>query len=508
VAPAEAGESQSAPVSDALPLIREATPVGEPGGPSLPSVAAAVQRPAAPSPFEFDSASVAAPPTRQPRGGKKRSGLKLVATITVLGGLVAAGVVFGQPYLFPSEWDEAAAPYAEAVESSRGIDFAEPLAVTAEPSAAFADRLQAQLAPVSPEMLTQWRALGLSTGVVDDTTLARQLAGWQDAVYSTADGQVYHDLGAAGDELDAQLVQTMAAVSLDQEFAWSADQQERTLDAAAATSAEVLRQVRATQRSSTFDAEVESVPSEVVNGLPVVVGYQLLAPHVFAEFDADLSRESRDNPLAGIGTAGPGIFGRETPDLAAGPTLLDGDIATTSPLAKDRSFWYLVFAGYLDARTAVAASDAIVESSLSTATRGTTECAVATFSGTAVAETATLREALTAWAAAAPAEMASSFDVLADGTLQLVSCDPGVGFESSTRPGVARELLSWRAAELATMEAVRVGGGGEAELDEAWAFVQASPVALDLMTLSSEATPTELATAAGDAVTALFTPVG
>ena len=497
-----------APTTDALPEIQEATPVVYTGGPLLPSVPAAVPRPAVATSFEFDPASVAPAPTRQAQRRGKRRGLKLLATLIVLGGVVAAGVVFGQSYLFPGAWDSTTAPYADAVEAGRGVDFAEPLAIVGESTDDFSTRLGTQLATVSAEELSQWRALGLVSGAVDETSLARQLTGWQDALYSTADGQVYHDLGVTGAELDAQLVQEMTAASLDQEFDWSVEQPQRTLDAAAATSAEVLRQSRVVQQSSAFGAAVPPVSSELVSTLPPVIGYRTLAPHVFAEFDASIEPGDRTNPLADLGTEGPGILGRDASIVATGPTMPDGDSVTTSPVAKDRSFWFLVFAGYLDARTAHTASDAVVESALAGAARGATLCVSATFSGSGVEQTATLRSALTAWAAAAPAEMSSSFQVLPDGTLQLVSCDPGVGLDAAARPAVARELLAWRMAELATMEAVRVGGGGEAELVDAWAFVQASPVAIDLTTLPPSASPAEMAAAARDAVNALFTPAG
>jgi hypothetical protein len=188
--------------------------------------------------------------------------------------------------------------------------------------------------------------------------------------------------------------------------------------------------------------------------------------------------------------------------------MLDGDVATSTPVAKDRSFWYLVFAGYLDARTAHDASEAVVESAVTAVARGATQCVSATFAGTGVDETATLRSALAAWADAAPVEMASSFQVLPDGTLQLVSCDPGAGFDAGTRPGVARELLSWRMAELATMEAAVYGGGGETQFVDAWAFVAASPMALELMALPPTTSPADMAVAARAGFDALFAPAG
>jgi hypothetical protein len=499
------------PETDDLPVIQEATPV-DIGAPLLPTISAPTLAPspaAAPATsFEFDPASFAPAPTHQPSRRKKRGGLKLLAVLVVLGGLVAAGVVVGQPYLFPGDWDDATAAYAEAVEVASGVEFAEPLSIVAEPTAEFAARLQAQFAAISPDELSQWRALGLASGTVDDATLAGQLSGWQDAVYSTTDGQVYHDSGAAGPELDGQLTQEMAAASLDQQFGWSLEQPQRTLDAAAATSAEVLRQVRAVQEASTFAGAVTPVPSEVADALPPVIGYRMLAPHVYAEFDTTADAADAANPLADLGTSGPGFLGRDISTVTSTPTMLDGDVATAAPVAKDRSFWYLVFAGYLDARTAHDASEIVVESAVTAVARDATQCVSATFAGTGVDETAVLRSTLTAWAAAAPAEMASSFQVLPDGTLQLVSCDPGAGFDAGTRPGLARELLSWRMAELATMEAAVYGGGGEAQFVDAWAFVEASPMALELMTLPPTTSPVDMAVAARAGFDALFAPAG
>jgi len=442
------------------------------------------------------------PPIKQLQHRTKRGGMKLVVTLVVLGGLVAAGVVFGQPYLFPGDWDEATAPYAEAVEEVRGFEFVEPLAITAEPTAQFAGRLQTQLAPTSPEELAEWRALGLANGVVDDATLSQQLTGWQDSVYSTDDGQVYQDIGVAGAELEAELVRTMAAASLDQEFGWSADQTERTLDAAAATSGEVISQAREVQADSEFSGEVDAVPTDQVGALPPLIGYRLLAPYVFADF----TTEQTDNPLLGLGRLGPGPLGDDVPVVAGAPSMLDGDVVVDSPVAKDRSFWFLVFDGFLDGPTAFVASESIVENSLTHAVRGTTACVYATFSGGGVEQTDTLRSALVDWTAAAPAEFASAFTPLPDGSLQLSSCDPGVGFAGPVRSGVAAELLAWRAVELATHEAVTAAGGDDTVFANVWGLIGASNAPLEVSALPAGTSPSDIAGAARDAVAVLYGP--
>jgi len=491
------------PVTTVLPEIQEATPVAS-LGPVLPSIPAAAPRAATATPFAFDPASVIAPPAKQQQRRTKRRGLKLVVTLILLGGLVAAGVVFGRPYLAPSDSDDATTPYSETVETVRGVEFTEPLSVTAEPSAQFAGRLQAQLAPISADELAQWRALGLANGIVDEASLTRQLTGWQDALYSTVDAQVYRDLGAAGAGLDAELVQTMSAASLDQEFRWSADQARRTLDAAAATSAEVIGQARVVQAQSEFTAEVEPVPTDQIGAFPAVLGYRLLAPHVFADFTAPQT----PNPLLDLGPLGPGPLGDDVAVAAGSPVMLDGDVVVDSPVAMDRSFWFLAFDGFLDGPTAFAASEAIVESSLTNATRGTTACVYATFSGGGVAQTDTLRSALVAWTDAAPVQFASSLTALPDGSLQLTSCDPGVGSTTAGRAGVAAELVAWRAVELATFEAVAASGGGDTEFANAWSLIGASSAPLDVAALPAGTPPADIATAAREAVALLYSSTG
>lgn len=492
-----------APATTELPTIQEATPPA-PVVALLPSVPAAVQRPVAAPAFVFDPASVYAPPIRQAQRRKSHGVMKLILTLVIISGLVAGGVVFGQPYLFPSDVDDGAAPYAQAVETIRGFDFVEPLAITAEPSAEFASRLQAQLAPTTPDELAEWRAFGLSNGVVDDASLAQQLTGWQNSLYSLADGQVYRDVAVDGASLDAELVRAVAAASLDQEFGWSTGQAARTLDAAAATSGEVIGQARLVQADSDFTGDVDAVPTEKAAALPPVIGYRLLAPLVFAEF----ATKQTPNPLSGLGQLGPGPLGSDVPVVAGAPTMVDGDVMVGTPVAKDRSFWFLVFAGFLDGPTAFAASESIVENSVTQATRGTTACVYATFSGGGVDQTEILRSALAGWTEAAPVEFASALTALPDGSLQLSSCDPGAGFTGSVRSGVANELIAWRAVELATHDVVTESGGDETAIVNAWGLIGASNAPIEVAALPVGTSPSDVAKAARDAVSALYAPVG
>jgi hypothetical protein len=498
--------------STELPQIVEATPVpvtveesdesGESAfGPRLPTSHQPDQRHVAP--VQVLQVPTSPTPERR-RRSRGRGGLKLMFALLVLAGVIAAAVVYGRQYLFPVEWDATTEPYAVAVEDGRDADFAEPIAVISEPTADYGARMAAQLTGDWSDDATMWRALGLLSGTVTADSVAGVLEGWQAATYSTADGQVYRDQAADGAQLDAAITQEMVAAQLDQQYGWSAEQPNRTLDDAAQTMAQVEREARRVQESSVFAAEIEPLEPALSIFAPPVLGYRALAPTVFAEFTDPGTAD--DLGLADLGTGGPGPLPTETPSTAPEAEVVAGDAVSASPRAMDRSFWYLVFAGYLDTRTSYQASEAVVENSVVMADRAGRACAYATFAGGDVVQTPTLRQALESWVAAVPVELSASFSVLADGTLQVVSCDPGPGFDNGSRLGIARELIGWRIAELATIEAVADGIG--ADLTTAWAAVEASNAGIDLASLPPETEPAASAAAARDAVRAILVPAG
>jgi hypothetical protein len=446
------------------------------------------------------------PPSARRPQRRTRRGAKLVVVLVLLLGLVAAGVVFGRPYLFPSGWDATTEPYAQAVETARNVAFVEPLSIVAEPAADVDLRAAAHV--IGPDdSVPVWRALGLATGEPTAADAAGRLGAWWTAVYSTDDGQVYVDDAVDGAEVDAMITQAMVAAALDQDYAWSSDQTGRSLDGAAQTSAHVLRESRAVQAASAFDTAAPAVDLSAADGLASVAAYRALAPQLFAEF-AHPSAEG--SALADLGDDGPGPLGGELLDVAQEASLLDGDLSASSPKAMDRAFWFLVLAGFVDTRTAYGASEALVESALTTAERGGTTCAYATFSGGGVDETALVRGALEQWAAAAPAELGASFSVLDDGTLQLASCDPGPGFQTPVRPNVARELVAWRVTELAALETIAATDPADPDADFAfaWPFVAGSSTVDDLVALPSTTAPADYAAAARQAVQAVFNSGG
>jgi hypothetical protein len=430
-----------------------------------------------------------------------------VLVLLILGGVVAAAVVIGRPYLFPGEFDEATAPYAEAVEVARGVEFTNSVAVVAESTDRFADRLLDEYVDWDANA-PAWRALGLLSGETGPQQVSESLQGWTSSLYSTADGQVYRDEALTGPQADAAITTALAAASLDQEFRWSPGQGPRGLDGQVETLAEVERQTRSVLADSSFAVEVDPVEPAKLTFLPPVVAFRALAPESFAEFD--VPRADDGNPLASAGPAGPGPLTGSAPAAAPSPSPLPGDTLSGPASSMDRAFWYLVFASYLDSATAFAASEAVVENTLTPAERGGRSCVYATFAGGTIDQGVLLSDALDFWTLAAPPELGANSSVLDDGTLQLVACDPGAGFVHPARPGVARELLAWRVAELAMSEflATAPSTDGLPDRDAAWALVVGSGLPAELAALAPETSPAAMADIARAGVADVLAPGG
>ena len=226
-----------------------------------------------------------------------------------------------------------------------------------------------------------------------------------------------------------------------------------------------------------------------------MISYETLAPAMYVPLLAPVA-DGADNPLGALDAPQPtwaaGLASEEL-ELASAATLTEGDVAVGSPAAMDRSFWYLVFAGFLDAPTAYAASESIVESALTITERAGTTCAYATSRAGDLIQTQTLRGAMESWVGLTPPEMASACSVGADGNLQMQSCDPGAQTIVSTRLGVASELIGWRSAELATVSGVLAAGGGDVEITAAFDRLAASSVGAQLATGPVDQSPADAA---------------
>lgn len=468
--------------------------------PAVPSVPAA---PAAPSPAMSLPAQLAAthltnphaygsmPTTTRPQkrssGG---SGFGLVLALIVLAGLIAGGLVFGREYLFPEEWDESARAYADDIEAIRGVDFVEPLLIVSEPTADYRARVGDELLGTWEQSLPMWRSFGLAAGGTDRQVLDSLIEARSPARYSRADGQVYHDAAVRPAELDALLTREMAIAAIDQEFRFSSRMARRTMLEAALTEAHVLQQANVIQSQSAAPAVIRPPDDSPLAFLPPVLDYQLTAPTVFAEL---LAGFDDPNPLDDLDAGGPGPLVSAPLAAAREAVPLAGESAVASPRTMDREFWYLVFATYHEPAVARRMAANLAAASLTEFSDGARSCFAATFEAASIDVLPLLAGDLAGWVTAASPALGATTGPVSQTTVELRTCDPGETFTPTSRFGIARDLISWQAADLAVASAVTVSGGDQAAVAEALGRLSQSGSAMQVVALDPTVTATEMA---------------
>jgi hypothetical protein len=435
---------------------------------------------------------------KQAKAARARSGAGGVAlffTLLVLVGLIAGAIIFGRPYLFPDEWEDTARPYGEAVETARGAEFAEPITVQRRAADVYATSMATQIVGPWESELPTWRSFGLINGTVDAPLLSGLVEDWTAAYYSPTTGEVIANDAAGPQLLDAAIAEAMTAGALDQETGWSSSIDDALLDSPALTRAVVTASSRGAAAATSFGA-AETIRDIAISAfLPPVIEYRANAPLAFAEFSTnDPAQRPADFEALRVASQ---------LQLSSEPEVAVGDTLTSSQEMTDRTYWYLVFAGYTDAASAYAASNALVQVSLATVDSAGRHCNYATFSGTDVEGTSRVSWMLQQWVSSVPAEMTASLSTLATGTMQLRTCDPGVAFETLARFGVGREIARLRSVELAAVAAIPLVEGVTADRAAAIAEVRNSQLGLPLMELAFETSLAESAAQARALVAAL-----
>jgi hypothetical protein len=193
---------------------------------------------------------------------------------------------------------------------------------------------------------------------------------------------------------------------------------------------------------------------------------------------------------------GPGPLPSTSLTLLTRTSQVVGDQPVGETRAMDRGFWFLVFATHLDGPTAYDMSKVIEQAGLQTVTTPQGACAVATFGAGNAAANAELTARLSMWVEATAPEMAATVGSLPDSSVQLRSCEPTGPYTSNARFGISRQLLGWRAAELAVATLMGEQGGTEADLDAALAALADSPDVLALIDLPAGTPAADTAAAA------------
>lgn len=485
----------AAPAAAPAPVVAQPPPVAVA---SLPRTSPTPAVPVAAAPSSDGSSLVRSGAKKDRSTGLARIGFFLLFVAAV----VSAGVIFGRPYLFPPEWQDNALPYAEAIEAARGTEFAEPVLLTAQDNPTHRDLVTAQLIGDAQAEMPIWRALGLAgADATDDAALRDLTSGQAPVLYSTSDGQVYYDQSFTQAHRDQLITTAMATAALDQELAFSTDAAERPLDANALTDAHVRQQSMAIGVQATATPITMPEPDVAALAfLPPVLDYRLTAPVVLSDVLAPVN-DLGPNPLDGIGVAGP-TSGRDTSlVLLSAPSTLESDVAQGDAVAMDRGFWFLVFASHLDAGTAYDLSNSIEQAGLHVvqSVDGRT-CAVANFATANAAEDERLAAALTTWSQVVAPELGASV-VAQPAAVQLRTCDPGTSFTSNARFGVGRELIGFRATEVAVVAAMNTDGADQATVERALDQIATTPAVQNLVSLPAGTPPSEVAGTARNAAT-------
>ena len=415
----------------------------------------------------------------------------LVASIVVLG-LLAGGIaylVLSEEDEFPSSWDDRVEPLAAWVASERGLEFEHPVEVnflseseytaasTSEPSS---EEDEAAVADAAAEL----RALGFVSG---DFDLVGSMNTLNDsgtlAFYSSGTKEVYVRGETLTPALRVTLVHELVHVLQDQHFDLS------RMSEMSSTRAGVLRAIaegdagriedvyvdeeltdaeREEYRAES-DASGEESAETVFEEVPDALTALFAAPYVFGEplvtylLDVEgqgaIDEALKDPPSEQV------LF---NPFLWHSPEAEEVELEVITPSGTTEInrddvgpiAWYLVLAGRLEPRDALAAVDGLGGDTYVTYRDGQRVCMRATLVGDGPTETSVLESALNRWVQAGPAEVAS---VMRDDdeNLQFQACDPGA--DAAPESGVTLDVLALPVTRTSIYMDVRDTGASETE---------------------------------------------
>lgn len=420
------GAPTGAPSAPLLPTM--------PGGelPRLPDVIPAAPVAAAPADVRKDvlpdvkamrSAQLKA--SRQQRQGKVFG--RSVIAFFLIAAMIGAALIFGRPYLFPSEWDSRLVPVVDEVQLARGAEFVDAVPTVEQPEQRFGRTVSSiVLGDDWADRLPEWRALGLATGATTAETVATRMATVRGAIYDPGSATIY--LNA---DVDPLTIRDDIRLAVEQAFA----AQTSTIEPAEATGLGFTGTV-ALERlvAEAVDRAVAGVQLDVVaddpavdtQPFPIPIAYQLAAVNQLG--DALVGAAALDpasmtvgeivSPLAALLDDGP--------VAATMNTLGPSDVAVTEPRALGVDDWSLVWGSRLPVSTVDELAALITADSYRVVDRAGRSCVLATFETASEADGARVAEALGVWGSTAPNETGTVVTRLEPTRVGIEACDPNM----------------------------------------------------------------------------------
>ncbi len=452
-APSLPSTAPGLPGTSASPAIMPVLPASNPAAP--PPVAAPVSNaPSTPDINALRSAQLRA--SKQQRQGRM-FGRSLLAFV-VIGGMIAAALVFGRSLLFDTQWDAQLTPIVNEIESERG-PFDRPVPLVVVPAAELGDRLvAATIGEAWVDRVPEWRALGLATGSADAASIGAALAASTTAVYDPTSDRIYQLDGVDAADGAADLRVALERAFDAQVDAVPAADAADTGDAdATATDAGVLDGPVGT--GLTGVSSLESIATRAVDEvlasggaararesadgtLPIPIAYELAAVEVLGE--SILFATGLDPSLYEPGDPYPDRVATvldEGATAVVGALIQPGEVALAAPQALGTDDWSLVWGARLPAPTVDQLVGQVVADTYRPVSRAGSTCFVAVFDTADEASGSSVLAALTAWAANAPVASQALATSVAPTRVQLEACDPGADTATVPNPGVADALI-------------------------------------------------------------------
>jgi hypothetical protein len=370
--------------------------------------------------------------TRQgPR--KKSTGrmLRSFMTLVLLFGMLGGGAFAAKKYLIDKaqpKWSADIEPFATEVAAARGLQFKTSVEVTTLPAGGYASRLTASVFTTQPGRAETWRALGLLNGNFDLEAIGRQALNDSPAFYDPATKTIYvsDDLKPYEHVYRFAIHRALTTALLDQQYDWSTRVSAATPAAALALRATIDGDALAVANSL---AEKDSPDQFTPEWLTFVQGHpSVVAPSQYAAAVAGRSGVAMRSTVSLISDDPRALAALEqaTPASDAVFDAARSLVASASPPGtQGMIFWYYALAGRIDdtqAWTAVAhwTGDSMVVSSGSGP-----QCVDAKIAADDPGGAALLLGAFQAWAAAAPAESATTVAPIEGNQVAIRACDPG-----------------------------------------------------------------------------------
>jgi hypothetical protein len=396
-------------------------------------------------------------------GRQQRQGKVFGRTLLVLlgiGGLIAAALVFGRPYLYPTEWDPTLTPIVDEIQTERGLEFEHTVGLVAQPAAEYAQSVgRLTFDDAWLDSVPMWRALGIAIGEPSIDSVGAALSARRLAVYDPDADRIYllADSGAAaerdlrialerafaaqhgeGVSVDDQTVTGFTGVSSRQQLATAAVHDHIVGEIVG----EPAAQVEPTS-ASPADAPPDAAPAAPPAPLPLPLEYEItavehLGPGVIAAAGLDPAAITFQAALSDE-------LGAALDDMAVSTgagTLQPGDRALAPPVALGNDDWSLVWGARLPAPSVDRLVDVVIADSYRTIDRTGVICVVGVFETASAADAAFVLSRMEAWATGGPAQSQAVVTAGGDTRVQVVSCDPGPEAAAQPIPGAADALVN------------------------------------------------------------------